>query len=72
MSDKISNENQKPKRKLKVYSRFQTYQNGIMIVSEIRLTGKWLEKLGFEKGKRIELSCEQNKITITLFDEREL
>jgi len=72
VSDKISNENKRPKRKLKVYSRFQPYQNGIMIVSEIRLTGKWLEKLGFEQGKRIELNCEQNKITITLADEREL
>ena len=59
------------KRQLKVYSKYKVNSKGGIIVSEIRLSGKWLQKLGFESGKFIELNCEQHKITITLNYERE-
>lgn len=35
-------------------------------VPEIRLTGKWLENLGFEIGERIAVSIENGKLTIVL------
>lgn len=67
----MSNKKVKAKRKVKVYARFQNAQHKIVVVPEIRLTGKWLERFGFEFGKFVEVNCEQNKITITLVDERE-
>ena len=55
-------------RKLKIYRKFRyrTWDN--TTVPEIRLEGRWLEKLGFEEGKEIEIKQEKNKLTITLLD----
>ncbi|WP_294266154.1 SymE family type I addiction module toxin [uncultured Chryseobacterium sp.] len=38
----------------------------MITVSEIRLKGKWLEKLGFEKGKTVNIKQNKNKLTITV------
>ena len=35
-------------------------------IPQIRLQGKWLNLLGFTKGKKIRVSCDNGKITIEL------
>ena len=51
-------------RKLKVYTKSQRRTWDYIVVPEIRLQGKWLEKLGFEEGKSIKVLMEQGKLII--------
>jgi len=51
-------------RKLKVYTKSQRRTWDYTVVPEIRLQGKWLEKLGFEEGKSIKVLMEQGKLII--------
>jgi toxic protein SymE len=53
-------------RKKKVYTKFRnrTYDN--ITIPEIRLEGKWLEKLGFKQGETILIQQETNKLTIMI------
>lgn len=52
----------KEKRKAKVYSGSdKNYKS----VSQIRLQGKWLEELGFAIGTKLDIKCENGKLTIT-------
>jgi toxic protein SymE len=53
-------------RKKKVYTKFRnrTYDN--ITIPEIRLEGKWLEKLGFKQGQHIVIQQELNKLTIMI------
>ena len=53
-------------RKKKVYTKFRsrTYDN--ILIPEIRLEGKWLEKLGFIQGQTINIEQKKNKLTITI------
>ncbi len=53
-------------RKKKVYTKFRsrTYDN--ITIPEIRLEGKWLEKLGFKEGETIIIQQETNKLTIMI------
>ncbi len=37
-------------RKLKIHTKYQARTYGGTTIPEIRLEGKWLEKLGFRKG----------------------
>lgn len=53
-------------RKLKIHSKFQKRKYKHITISSIKLEGKWLEKLGFEKGKIIIVEQKKNKLTITL------
>jgi len=56
----------KEKRQLKIYPKHISRSGADVVVSEIRLCGKWLEDLGFTYGKYVELGCEENKIIITV------
>lgn len=58
-------------RKLKIYQKHQPREWRYITVPEIRLEGKWLEQLGFEIGKEIEIKQQKNKLTITLTDKKE-
>jgi toxic protein SymE len=53
-------------RKLKIYSRFQKSSNRLITVPEIRLRGKWLDKIGFGKGKIVNIQQKKNKLIITV------
>ena len=57
-------------RKLKIYQKFRYRTQGNTTVPEIRLEGRWLEKLGFEIGKEIEIKQEKDKLTITLLSRK--
>ena len=57
-------------RRLKVYSktifrrsRFQ-HRSYTIRLPEIRLMGKWLEEAGFSRGHMLEVTCEQEQLTI--------
>lgn len=53
---------EKKSRKLTVYgAKNQSYQK----IPQIRFDGQWLEALGFCVGDRLQVDCEENKITIT-------
>ena len=58
-------------RILKIYSKFRyrTWDN--TTVPEIRLEGRWLEKLGFEQGNEVLIEQKKNKLMITVKKEKE-
>lgn len=53
-------------RKLKIHTRYQTSTGRMITVPEIRLKGKWLEKLGFKEGQIVDITQKKNKLTITV------
>ena len=53
-------------RRLKILSKFQRRAyNRHVTVPEIKLEGKWLEKLGFELGGEVIVKQQKGKLTIT-------
>ncbi|MEO8238388.1 MAG: SymE family type I addiction module toxin [Flavobacterium sp.] len=54
-------------RKLKIHSKFRTRRWDNTTVPEIRLEGKWLERLGFKEGQIVNIEQEKNKLTITIY-----
>lgn len=56
-------------RKLKIYRKHQSRDWKYVSVPEIRLEGKWLQKLGFDIGKEIEIKQQKKKLTITVIDQ---
>ena len=53
-------------RRLKIHTRYQKSTYKMITVPEIRLTGKWLDKLGFKKGQIVNIEQKKNKLTITI------
>lgn len=53
-------------RKLKIYKKCRMRTWDTTSVPEIRIQGKWLEKLGFKQGDDINVLQQPNKLTITL------
>lgn len=53
-------------RRLKIHTRYQTGTYRMTTVPEIRLKGKWLDKLGFKEGQMVNIEQKKNKLTITL------
>ena len=53
---------EKSSRKLKVYGATnKSYQT----IPQIKFEGQWLKALGFCVGDRLQVDCEENRITIT-------
>ena len=58
-------------RVLKIYSKFRYRRWGNnYTVPEIRIEGKWLEQLGFEKGNEILIEQKKEKLIITVRREK--
>lgn len=53
-------------RKLKIHKKHQSRTYRIITIPQIRLEGKWLEKLGFKEGKMVNIYQKKIKITITV------
>jgi toxic protein SymE len=53
-------------RKLKIYCKSQARRWDYTTVPEIRLEGKWLDKLGFKKGDTVKVKMQDSKLTITV------
>lgn len=60
-----------PNRKLTVYGKFRKRRWDNSVVPEIKLSVKWLEKLGFKEGDRVNIEIEQNKLIVTLENEKD-
>jgi toxic protein SymE len=57
----------KNKRILKIYAKHKISINKRYItVPEIKLSGKWLKDWGFQDGQLVLITCEENRIIITL------
>jgi len=57
------------KREVIVTSLFRvygTYRRRQQIVPYIRLSGAWLQRLGFRRGARIEITEERERIVLTV------
>ena len=52
-------------RKLKIHKKYQARVYGNTTIPEIRLEGKWLERLGFSEGQMVIVQPEKNKLIIT-------
>jgi toxic protein SymE len=58
-------------RKLKVYSKYQARAYGkAATIPEIRLLGKWLDRLGFKEGQMVTIDQKKNKLIITVDKEQ--
>lgn len=54
-------------RKLKIHTKHQARAyGGTTTIPEIRLEGKWLDKLGFKQGQMVIIDQKKNKLTITV------
>lgn len=53
-------------RKLKIHAKSQARAYSWITIPEIRLEGKWLDKLGFKQGKRVTIEPKRNKLIITV------
>ncbi len=53
-------------RKKKVYSKHRFSDGDYISIPEIRLEGKWLEKLGFKEGMNLAIQAEPHRLTITV------
>ncbi|MGE0931160.1 SymE family type I addiction module toxin [Peijinzhouia sedimentorum] len=54
-------------RKLKIHTKHQARAYGATTtIPEIRLEGKWLDRLGFKQGKMVIIDQKKNKLTITV------
>lgn len=60
-----TNQPQKDQRRLKVYKKYTRFAGGHHQVPEIRLLGKWLEKIGFKCGQEISVIQYDNTLIIS-------
>lgn len=51
-------------KRLKIHRKFRSRRWDNTTVPEIRLEGKWLDKLGFKEGQEVIIEQQQNKLTI--------
>lgn len=51
---------------MKVYKKAQQRDRHYTIVPEIRLEGRWLEKIGFFIGSTIQVSVAEQKMVVEL------
>ncbi|GAB5528274.1 MAG: hypothetical protein Roseis3KO_00510 [Roseivirga sp.] len=58
-------------RKLKIHRKFRARAWDYTTVPEIRLEGRWLEKLGFQHGQHVHIKQQRNKLIIILEEEQE-
>jgi toxic protein SymE len=53
-------------RTLKIHKKFRATRYETKLVPEIKLCGKWLERLGFEKGKTVQVTEMDNLIILRI------
>ncbi len=53
-------------RKLKIHTRYRAKKYGHTTIPEIRLVGRWLQKLGFEHGQTIKVTPSMHCLVIEL------
>ncbi|KGE13825.1 SymE family type I addiction module toxin [Sphingobacterium deserti] len=58
-------------RKLKIHRKYQQRAYGITKIPALRIEGKWLEKLGFKEGAKVNVEQGKNKLVIRLANANE-
>lgn len=53
-------------KKLKIGFQFRKYRFSECTVPEIRLNGKWLSHLGFEKGQKVKVEYTKGQIILSI------
>ena len=51
-------------RQLKVYQQHRSLSSGTRIVPELRLTGVWIEQLGFKIGETVNITMRDRLLII--------
>ena len=54
----------KSNRQLKVYQQHRSLSSGTRIVPELRLTGVWIEQLGFKIGETVNITMRDRLLII--------
>lgn len=54
----------KSNRQLKVYQQYRSLSSGTRIVPELRLTGVWIEQLGFKIGETVNITMRDRLLII--------
>ncbi len=67
----MNDENEYPKevcekRKLKIYTKAVYRSNKMILIPELRLTGNYSIRNGFERGSVVDVFCKPNEIKIVL------
>lgn len=57
-------------KKIKILPKHRKRAWDEIVVPEIKMEGKWLKDSGFEQGKYVSVEIQQNKLTITLNEEK--
>ena len=52
-------------KRLKIHTKHRSRTYDSITVPEIRLEGKWLEKLGFTQNSEVKISMQHRKLIIT-------
>lgn len=51
-------------RKLKVYSKYVSKHGNSRVIGELRISGIWIEKYGFQRGTIVDVICQPNELRI--------
>jgi toxic protein SymE len=55
----------KKTRELTVYTKYRERRYDTIIVPEIRLMGRWLQKVGFKQGQIVKVEMHKGKLIIS-------
>lgn len=55
---------EKATRRLKIQPKYRSMAYGSKIIPELKLSGVWLEAIGFKAGSRVSITIEENQLTI--------
>ena len=53
-------------KKIKIQTKHRRRTYDQITIPEIKMEGKWLDRLGFETGKEVQVKQQRHKLTITL------
>ncbi len=58
-------------RKLKIHAKFRSRTGYYVCIPEIRISGKWLQELGFSHGQKVCVEQTPKKLILTLEEEKQ-
>ena len=58
-------------KKIKIKPKFRERAYDSIVVPQIKMEGKWLERLGFKLGGHIRVEWELNKLIITPIEQED-
>ena len=57
-------------KKIKIQPKHRKRTYDEIVIPEIKMEGKWLKDSGFEEGKYVSVQVQQNRLIITLNEEK--